>query len=216
MVTLLLDSTQLEVVLSGTEKTLAFRRRNVVIERSTIRKVQLTDDAWTWLRGIPSPGTYVRGVIAMGTWKPAGGDDQPDFAIVRRRRPSVVIDLDGLDAREAQAEAAFGHGLEHEVVRQPVGGVELVAAVGADGAGECFDCHERGSVADYVADHVEQPGAAPDVVGAYGRVMAHASQVQVGAHRHPPESLLRSSRASIVEPVSVSLMSACPSDVHVQ
>jgi hypothetical protein len=31
-------------------------------------------------------------VIAMGTWKSAGGDD---FAIIRRHRPSVVIDLDG-------------------------------------------------------------------------------------------------------------------------
>ena len=92
MVTLLLDSTQLEVVLSGGEKAMAFRRENVVIERSTISKVQLTDDAWTWLRGVPNPGTRVRGVVAMGTWKSAGG---ADFAIIRRHRPSVVIDLDG-------------------------------------------------------------------------------------------------------------------------
>ncbi|WP_203581555.1 hypothetical protein [Microbacterium hibisci] len=92
MVTLLLDSTQLEVVLSLSERTLSFRKGNVVIERSTITKVQLTDDAWTWLRGIPSPGTLVRGVIAMGTWRSAGGDD---FTLVRRRRPSVVIDLEG-------------------------------------------------------------------------------------------------------------------------
>jgi hypothetical protein len=92
MVTLLLDSTQLEIVLSGVERALAFRKGNVAIERSTISKVQLTDDAWTWLRGVPSPGTHVRGVLAMGTWKSAGGDD---FAIIRRRRPSVVIDLDG-------------------------------------------------------------------------------------------------------------------------
>ena len=62
------------------------------IERSTIAKVQLTDDAWTWLRGVPSPGTHLRGVVAMGTWKSAGGED---FAIIRRHRPSVVIDLEG-------------------------------------------------------------------------------------------------------------------------
>lgn len=90
--TLLLDSTQLEIVLSGAERALAFHRGNVAIERSTIAKVQLTDDAWTWLRGVPRPGTHLRGVIAMGTWKSAGGDD---FAIIRRHRPSVVIDLDG-------------------------------------------------------------------------------------------------------------------------
>src|SRR5690349_3845233 len=92
MVTLLLDSTQLEVVLSGAERAMAFRKRNVVIDRSTIAKVQLTDDAWTWLRGVPSPGTHLRGVIAAGVWKSAGGDD---FAFIRRHRPSVVIDLEG-------------------------------------------------------------------------------------------------------------------------
>lgn len=92
MVTLLLDSTQLEVVLSGAERAMAFRKGNVAIERSTITKVQLTGDAWTWLRGIPNPGTHLRGVVAMGTWKSAGS---VDFAIIRRRRPSVVIDLEG-------------------------------------------------------------------------------------------------------------------------
>lgn len=92
MVTLLLDSTRLEIALSGTERALSFRKTNVLVERTEIAKVQLTDDAWTWLRGVPAPGTHVRGVIAMGSWKSAGGSD---FVIVRRRRPSVVIDLEG-------------------------------------------------------------------------------------------------------------------------
>lgn len=92
MVTLLLDSTRLEIVLSAAERAMAFHKGNVAIERSTIAKVQLTDDAWTWLRGVPSPGTHLRGIVAMGSWKSAGGDD---FAIIRRHRPSVVIDLEG-------------------------------------------------------------------------------------------------------------------------
>jgi len=92
MVTLLLDSNRLEVALSVTERALAFHKGNVLIERSTIAKVQLTDDAWNWLRGVASPGTYVPGLVAMGTWKSAGGSD---FALIRRRRPAVVIDLDG-------------------------------------------------------------------------------------------------------------------------
>ncbi|MFT4220095.1 MAG: hypothetical protein QM611_06220 [Microbacterium sp.] len=92
MVTLLLDSTRLEVALSLTERSLAFHKGNVLIERSTIAKVQLTDDAWTWLRGVPSPGTRIPGVVAMGTWKSAGGSD---FAVIRRHRSAVVIDLDG-------------------------------------------------------------------------------------------------------------------------
>ncbi len=92
MVTLLLDSTRLEVALSFSERTLAFHKENVFIERGAITKVQLTDDAWTWLRGVPSPGTYLPGLIATGTWKSASGSD---FAVIRRRRPAVVIDLEG-------------------------------------------------------------------------------------------------------------------------
>lgn len=90
MVTLLLDSTQLDVVLSGAERALSRRKSDLQIDRAHIQKVQLVDDAWTWLRGVPSPGTLVRAVLAMGTWKSAGGSD---FVIVRRRHAAVVIDL---------------------------------------------------------------------------------------------------------------------------
>lgn len=91
MVTLLLDSTRLDVVLSTAERALSRRKDDLRIDRSHIAKVQLVDDAWTWLRGVPSPGTFVRGVLAMGTWKSAGGSD---FVVVRRRHPAVVIDLE--------------------------------------------------------------------------------------------------------------------------
>lgn len=91
MVTLLLDATRLEVALSGTERLLSRRSESVKIPRERIVKVQLTDDGWTWLRGVPSPGTVVRGVVAMGTWAAAGSTD---FVAVRRHRPGVVIDLD--------------------------------------------------------------------------------------------------------------------------
>ncbi len=90
MVTLLLDSAQLEVVLSPLERALSFRSASLRLDRTAIEKVQLTDDPWTWLRGVPSPGTHVRGLVAMGTWRSAGGTD---FVVVRRRRPAVVIDL---------------------------------------------------------------------------------------------------------------------------
>lgn len=94
MVTLLLDSTQLEVVLSPTERAMSFRQRNIVVPRDTIDRVQLTDDAWTWLRGVPNPGLNVPVIGAMGTWKSAGGND---FVIIRGRKPSVVVDLHGHD-----------------------------------------------------------------------------------------------------------------------
>jgi len=94
MVTLLLDRTRLEVVLSPIERAVTLHRENLLIERDAIVKVQLTDDAWTWLRGVASPGTHVPGVLAAGTWKSASGQD---FVLIRRRRPSVVIDLRGAD-----------------------------------------------------------------------------------------------------------------------
>lgn len=108
MVTLLLDSTQLEVVLSGFERTAARRSAPVRIERSLIQKVQLTDDAWTWLRGVPSPGTLIRGTLAMGTWTSAGG---VDFVVVRRRHPAVVVDLDA-GAEFSRLVLTTRHGLQ--------------------------------------------------------------------------------------------------------
>lgn len=92
MVTVLLDATGLDIVLSRTERVLARRSAEVRIHRDHIRRAQLTDDPWTWLRGVPNPGTLVRHTIAMGTWRSAGGDD---FVLVRRRNPAIVIDLDG-------------------------------------------------------------------------------------------------------------------------
>ncbi|MBW1638854.1 MULTISPECIES: hypothetical protein [Microbacterium] len=94
MVTLLLDRTRLEVELSPIERAVTFQRGNLHIERSAITKVQLTDDAWTWLRGIRAPGTHIPGVLAAGTWQSASGKD---FVLIRRRRPSVVIDLVGAE-----------------------------------------------------------------------------------------------------------------------
>jgi hypothetical protein len=138
MVTLLLDSTRLEVVLSGAERALAFRRQNVLIERDRIAKVQLTDDPWTWLRGAASPGTFVRGVLAMGTWKLADG---ADFVIVRRRRAGVVIDLEGhpdfqrviLTTRHG---IALAKALRLDIDTTPTDVVDIIAAAPAGSLAE--------------------------------------------------------------------------------
>lgn len=106
MVTLLLDNTQLEVVLSPIERASSFRRENLRIERHSIVKVQLTEEPWTWLRGIADPGTYVPGMLAAGTWKSANGQD---FVLVRRRRPAAVIDLE--DAEFQRLVLSTRHGL---------------------------------------------------------------------------------------------------------
>lgn len=108
MVTLLLDSERLEVVLSPLERTLAFRRKNIHVAREQIAKIMLTDDAWIWLRGVPSPATTVPSVMAIGTWKSGTG---MDFAVIRGRRPSVVIDLEGHEDFE-RLLVTTRHGLE--------------------------------------------------------------------------------------------------------
>ncbi|MFJ6677680.1 hypothetical protein ACIQLK_00970 [Microbacterium sp. NPDC091382] len=128
MVTLLLDSSRLEVALSATERTLAFRKDAVRVERAHIAKVQLVDDPWTWLRGVPNPGTVIPRTVAMGVWRSAGGDD---FVLVRRRRPSVVIDLEG-DPEFQRLVLTTRHGLalvqalRLEGEDEPVNVVQLV------------------------------------------------------------------------------------------
>lgn len=145
MVTLLLDSTQLEIVLSGAERVMAFHKGNVAIERSTITKVQLTDDAWTWLRGVPSPGTHVRGLVAMGTWRSSAGDD---FAIIRRHRPSVVIDL-------------TGHPDYERIVLTTRHGLELVQALRLDVDSEPADVVDLATGAIPVLPPPEKKARAP-------------------------------------------------------
>ena len=107
MVTLLLDQTQLEAAISEIERAATFHRDYLRIVRDTITKVQLTDDAWTWLRGVPNPGTHIPGVLAAGSWKAAGS---LDFVLIRRRRPSVVIDLEG-DEQYRRLILTTRHGL---------------------------------------------------------------------------------------------------------
>ncbi|HET6300626.1 hypothetical protein [Microbacterium sp.] len=131
MVTLLLDSTRLEVALSKVERALSFRKGNVLIERSTIKKVQLTEDAWMWLRGVPDPGTHLWGIAAMGTWKSAGGTD---FALIRRHRAGVVIDLEGHDEFD-------------RVILTTRHGLALVQALQLDGEAELAEVTEIAATA---------------------------------------------------------------------
>lgn len=129
MVTLLLDQTQLEVVLSPVERAATFRCENLRVARETICKVQLTDDAWTWLRGVPGPGTHIPTILAAGTWKAAASTD---FVLIRRRRPSVVIDLEG-DKEFQRLIFTTRHGLaltqalRLDVSEEPLDVVEITA-----------------------------------------------------------------------------------------
>lgn len=123
----MLDSAHLEVVLSRIERALSFRRRNVLLERRMIVRVQLTDDAWTWLRGVPDPGTNIPVAVAMGSWKSSSGRD---LVVIRGRRPSIVIDLEGHDEFErliltTRHGLQLIHALRLEDVTEPADVAEL-------------------------------------------------------------------------------------------
>jgi hypothetical protein len=92
MASLRVHPDRLEIHLTPAERTLALRRENLVIKRDTIRSVTITDDPWTWVRGIRAPGAWLPLVLAIGVWKFHGGKD---FLAIKRRRQAVVIDMIG-------------------------------------------------------------------------------------------------------------------------
>lgn len=107
MVTLLLDQTRLEIVLTRSERALAGQRDDLRIDRASIAKLQLTDEPTTWIRGVRAPGVHVPRVLSLGTWRSAQGRD---FVAVRHGRPGVVIDLEG-DERFSRLILSTRHGL---------------------------------------------------------------------------------------------------------
>lgn len=90
MASLRVHPDRLEIHLTSAERTLSLRRDDIVVQRENIRSVAITDDPWTWIRGIRSPGVEVPLLLAVGTWKFHGGKD---FLAVKGKRQAVVIDL---------------------------------------------------------------------------------------------------------------------------
>jgi hypothetical protein len=92
MAKLRVHADRIEVHLTPTEKSLAFRGADIVIQREDIRSATITDDPWIWIRGIRRRGTEVPLVVAVGVWKYHGG---ADFIIVKGKRQAVVLELAG-------------------------------------------------------------------------------------------------------------------------
>lgn len=82
---------QVVIKLSAPERTLALRKRDIVLSREAITSALITDDPWVWLRGVRSPGAHVPTKLAIGTWRGFGGKD---FALIRAGRPAIVLDFD--------------------------------------------------------------------------------------------------------------------------
>lgn len=91
------------VSLSRAEKLLAMHRKDIVIDRASVRSALITDDPWIWVRGVPSPGTHLAGKIACGVWRGLGGED---FLLVRGKQKAVVIDLQAAATPETAAKDA--------------------------------------------------------------------------------------------------------------
>ena len=87
------------VKLTASERVAALRRRDVVLDRAAITSAVVTDDPWVWIRGVRSPGTYIPGTIASGTWRNLSGRD---FVLVRGGRSAVVIDLEVPEGAEEE------------------------------------------------------------------------------------------------------------------
>lgn len=84
-------SDRVVIKLSAAERTLAVRKREIVLSRDRITSALITDDPWVWLRGVRSPGAFIPTKLAIGTWRGFGGRD---FSLIRSGRPAIVIDFD--------------------------------------------------------------------------------------------------------------------------
>jgi hypothetical protein len=75
-----------------TKEHLEGMHRDVVVPRSSVAVVRVTEDVWSELRGIRAPGTGLPGVIAVGTRRGSFGKD---FAAVHGTGRGVVVELVG-------------------------------------------------------------------------------------------------------------------------
>ncbi len=93
---------RLELRLTRAEKVLAMRRHDLVIPRSAIRSVAITDDPWIWVRGVRAPGAGIPLTLAAGAWKFHGGKD---FLLIKgKSRQAVVIDIEQPESGDGVAD----------------------------------------------------------------------------------------------------------------
>jgi len=89
---LVVGGDDLRVLLNLLERVGAVFHGYVSVPLASIRLVRVSDDPWADLRGMRAPGTGLRRVIALGTWRHSLGRD---FVAVYGKRPAVVVELAG-------------------------------------------------------------------------------------------------------------------------
>lgn len=117
--------------LTAAEKTVALRRRDVVLDRAAIRSAVITEDPWVWIRGIRSPGALLPRGMAYGTWRTRKGHD---FVLARRGREAVVIDLDVPESADENRGWVGEFDTFSRVIVSTVHAADLVRALRLDGA----------------------------------------------------------------------------------
>jgi hypothetical protein len=108
--TLDVDGDQLVLRMSRWER-LGALHGDVRVPRSAVRDVTTSDQPWKVLRGVRMPGTGCPRLIMLGTTR---GRGWKDFNAVYRKRPVVIVDLDGqeferLVVTRDEAEAVAAH-----------------------------------------------------------------------------------------------------------
>ncbi|MGO2139683.1 MAG: hypothetical protein ACTH30_04665 [Leucobacter sp.] len=117
--------------LTAAEKTVALRRRDIVLDRAAIRSAVITEDPWVWIRGIRSPGALLPRGMAYGTWRTRKGHD---FVLARRGREAVVIDLDVPESADENRGWVGEFDTFSRVIVSTVHAADLVRALRLDGA----------------------------------------------------------------------------------
>ncbi|HEX6956087.1 MAG TPA: hypothetical protein VF156_14535 [Agromyces sp.] len=82
---------RLRITLTRREKV-AGLLGDVEVPLSSIRRVDLVDDAFDAVRGLRAPGLAIPGVTRVGTWR---GRGRRSLVVARRGRPALVVDLEG-------------------------------------------------------------------------------------------------------------------------
>jgi hypothetical protein len=95
-----LDGGVLVVQLSFKER-IGSMAKDLRVQLAAIRAVRVVEDPWPELRGRRVQGTLVPGVASLSVRKVAGDrsdglDDQIDFVVAYKGKPTLVIDLGGV------------------------------------------------------------------------------------------------------------------------
>src|SRR3954470_11486344 len=86
--------------------------QDVVVPLSAVYGVRSVEDPWHELRGVRAPGTGLRRVIALGTWRHSLGRD---FVAVYGRGPAVVVDLAGHRLMRLVVSSSDAEGLADDI-----------------------------------------------------------------------------------------------------